>query len=158
MMWAAHLMRRLAILLLPLLTVNCAQPRLPASIPKLPAKPRVQYVMRYTDIKPGAGALAEPGKLYVLHYTGWLWDGTKFDSSRDKDKPFSFEQGKRKVIPGFDAGFQDMRVGGQRRLFIPYQLAYGEKGRGKIPGKANLIFDVELLEVKEPPPEAPPNR
>ncbi len=130
---------------------GCVSRRLPASIPQVIGRPKVQYVMRYLDSKIGTGALAEPGKVYVLHYTGWLRDGTKFDSSRDKGTPFSFEQGKRKVIPGFDAGFQGMRVGGQRRLFIPYQLAYGEKGRGKIPPHAELIFDVELLEVKDAP-------
>ena len=111
--------------------------------------------MRFVEGKPGTGSIAEPGKLLVLHYTGWLWDGTKFDSSRDKGTPFSFEQGKRKVIPGFDAGFEGMRVGGTRRLMIPYQLAYGVKGRGKIPPKADLIFDVELLEVKDAPPSMP---
>ena len=62
------------------------------------------------------------------------------------------EQGKRKVIPGWDAGFEGMRVGGKRRLFIPYQLAYGEKGRGKIPPKAELVFDVELMDVQDAPP------
>ena len=101
--------------------------------------------------------LAEAGKVFSVHNTGWLLDGTKFDSSRDK-KPLSFEQGKRKVIPGWDAGFEGMRVGGKRRLFIPYQLAYGEKGRGKIPPKAELIFDVELMDVQDPPAEATPPR
>ena len=104
--------------------------------------------MRFVDVKLGTGARAEAGKTFVVHYTGWLRDGTKFDSSRDRNQPITFEQGKRKVIPGWDAGFEGMRVGGQRRLFIPYQLAYGEKGRNKIPPKAELIFDVELIEVK----------
>jgi peptidylprolyl isomerase len=134
---------------------GCARPKLPASIPAVPGTLRTQYAMRYVDVKIGSGALAEPGKLYVVHYTGWLRDGKKFDSSRDKGQPLSFEQGKRRVIPGWDAGFEGMRVGGQRRLFIPYQLAYGEMGRGPIPPKAELIFDVELLDVKEPPPAAP---
>ena len=133
----------------------CARKRLPTAVPRLAGAARVQYVMRIVEGKPGMGAMAEPGKLYVLHYTGWLWDGTKFDSSRDKGTPFSFEQGKRKVIPGFDAGFEGMRVGGTRRLMIPYQLAYGVKGRGKIPPRADLIFDVELLEVKDAPPSTP---
>ncbi len=107
--------------------------------------------MRYVDVAVGAGKPAEPGKVYVVQYTGWLLDGTKFDSSRDRPEPFSFQQGQRKVIPGWDAGFEGMRVGGKRRLFIPYQLAYGEKGRNKIPPKAELIFNVELMDVKEPP-------
>lgn len=113
-----------------------------------------QYSMRYIEVAAGSGKLAEPGKVYVVNYTGWLYDGTQFDSSAGRD-PISFEQGKRKVIPGWDAGFEGMRVGGKRRFLIPYQLAYGEKGRGKIPPKADLIFDVELLDVKDPPaPEA----
>ncbi len=114
-----------------------------------------QYSMKYIDVQVGTGKLAEPGKVYVVQYTGWLKDGTQFDSSRDRPEPFSFEQGKRRVIPGWDAGFEGMHVGGKRRFFIPYQLAYGEKGRGKIPPKADLIFDVELIDVKEPPPEQP---
>ena len=126
--------------------------KLAASIPAAPGQMRTQYTMRYVDVAIGTGKLAEAGKVFSVHYTGWLLDGTKFDSSRDKEKPFSFEQGKRKVIPGWDAGFEGMRVGGKRRLFIPYQLAYGEKGRGKIPPKAELIFDVELMDVTDPPP------
>ena len=124
---------------------------LAASIPAAPGKMHTQYTMRCVDIAVGTGKLAEAGKVFSVHYTGWLLDGTKFDSSREK-KPLSFEQGKRKVIPGWDAGFEGMRVGGKRRLFIPYQLAYGEKGRGKIPPKAELIFDVELMDVQDPPP------
>ena len=112
--------------------------------------------MRYIDVERGTGRPAEPGKIYVVQYTGWLRDGTKFDSSRDRPEPFSFEQGKRKVIPGWDAGFEGMRVGGKRRLLIPYQLAYGENGRGKIPPKAELIFDVELIDVRDPPPAPSP--
>jgi peptidylprolyl isomerase len=108
--------------------------------------------MRIIDVSIGTGKLAEAGKLMVVHYTGYLRDGTKFDSSRDRNEPFSFEQGKRRVIPGFDNGCEGMRVGGKRRLLIPYQLAYGEKGRTpKIPARSELIFDIELLDVKEPP-------
>ncbi len=127
--------------------------KLPSSIPPARGKMITQYSMRYIEVEVGTGKLAEPGKVYVVQYTGWLTDGTKFDSSRDKPEPFSFEQGKRKVIPGWDAGFEGMRVGGKRRFFIPYQLAYGEKGRGKIPPKSELIFDVELMDVKDPPAE-----
>jgi peptidylprolyl isomerase len=131
---------------------GCAKhEKLAASIPAAPGKMQTQYTMRYVDVAIGSGKLAEAGKVFSVHYTGWLLDGTKFDSSREK-KPLSFEQGKRKVIPGWDAGFEGMRVGGKRRLFIPYQLAYGEKGRGKIPPKAELIFDVELMDVQDPPP------
>lgn len=143
-------------MLLALTFTGCVKrERLAAAIPAAPGKIKTQYTMRYIDVAMGTGKLAEPGKVYFVHYTGWLLDGTKFDSSRDRDKPLSFEQGKRKVIPGWDAGFEGMRVGGKRRLFIPYQLAYGEKGRGKIPPKAELIFDVELMDVQDPPPAEP---
>lgn len=131
---------------------------LPAAIPSVDGPLRTQYVMRYVDVAPGTGALAEPGKVFVVHYTGWLRDGTKFDSSRDRGTPLRFEQGKRRVIPGWDAGFEGMRVGARRRLVIPYQLAYGERGRGRIPPRAELIFDVELLGVEEPPPAADSTR
>jgi len=101
--------------------------------------------MRYTEIQAGSGAAAKPGQEYTVHYTGWLIDGKKFDSSRDRDQPLKFIQGRRRVIAGWEAGFEGMKVGGKRRLFIPYQMAYGEAGRGAIPSKAELIFDVELL-------------
>jgi peptidylprolyl isomerase len=137
---------------LAILMTGCAKrEKLAASIPPAPGSMHKQYTMRYVDVLIGTGKAAEAGKVFSVHYTGWLLDGTKFDSSREK-KPLSFEQGKRKVIPGWDAGFEGMRVGGKRRLFIPYQLAYGEKGRGKIPPKAELIFDVELMDVTDPPP------
>ena len=131
---------------------GCSKPKLAASIPLAPGQMHTQYSMRYVDVAVGTGKPAEAGKVFVVQYTGWLLDGTKFDSSRDRPEPLSFEQGKRKVIPGWDAGFEGMRVGGKRRLFIPYQLAYGEKGRNKIPPKAELIFDVELIDVKDAPP------
>ena len=129
---------------------------LPATIPPVAGPVRTQYAMRYVDVQLGTGALAEPGQVYAVHYTGWLRDGTKFDSSRDRGEPIRFEQGKRRVIPGWDAGFEGMRVGGRRRLFIPYQLAYGVRGRPPvIPPRAELIFDVELVGVS-PAPTAPP--
>ena len=126
--------------------------RVSPRVPAVKGKLRTQYTMRVIEVAVGTGKLAEAGKLMVVHYTGYLRDGTKFDSSRDRKEPFSFEQGKRRVIPGFDNGCEGMRVGGKRRLLIPYQLAYGEKGRTpKIPAKSELIFDIELLDVKEPP-------
>jgi peptidylprolyl isomerase len=143
-----------ALIIAATLTACMHREKLAASIPPAPGKIQAQYTMRYTDVSIGTGKPAEAGKVFSVHYTGWLLDGTKFDSSREK-KPLSFEQGKRKVIPGWDAGFEGMRVGGKRRLFIPYQLAYGEKGRGKIPPKAELIFDVELIDVQDPPPAEP---
>jgi peptidylprolyl isomerase len=123
-----------------------------AQIPAVKGELVTQYSMKYIEIAAGTGKPAEPGKVYVVQYTGWLTDGTKFDSSYDRGQPISFEQGKRKVIAGWDAGFEGMRVGGKRRFLIPYQLAYGEKGRGKIPPRAELIFDVELIDVQDAPP------
>ena len=105
--------------------------------------------LRYIDIKAGDGAPAEAGKEFSVHYTGWLRDGTKFDSSVDRGEPITFVQGRRQVIAGWDIGFEGMKVGGKRRLFIPYQFAYGEQGRGPIPPKAELVFDVELVGVKD---------
>lgn len=117
----------------------------------------MQYAMRVIEVEPGKGKLYEAGKLLKVHYTGYLRDGSKFDSSRDRNIPFEFEQGKRRVISGFDNCCEGLRVGGKRRLLIPYQLAYGEKGRPpKIPAKAELIFDIELLDVLEPPPAPSP--
>ena len=108
---------------------------------------------------PGDGAEAQAGQFYTVHYTGWLAsDGSKFDSSLDRNEPFTFQQGVRGVIPGWDYGLTGMHIGGKRRLFIPYQLAYGERGRPPvIPPKSDLIFDIELLSAgdTEPPPEPP---
>src|SRR5579885_1488579 len=103
--------------------------------------------LRYIDLTTGSGAPAAAGKKFTVHYTGWLKDGTKFDSSVDRKEPFSFVQGRRQVITGWDIGFEGMKVGGKRKLFIPYQLAYGEAGTGPIPSNAELIFEVELLDV-----------
>ena len=117
-------------------------------IPAAPGTPVEQIKMRWVDFWPGTGARAEPGQEYTVHYTGWLLDGTKFDSSVDGKEPFKFVQGRRMVIAGWEAGFEGLHVGGKRRLFVPYQMAYGEKGRGAIPPKAELIFDVDLLAVR----------
>jgi len=129
----------------------CAQvftAQMPASVPAVTGDVVAGPQLRYIDIKKGDGAPARPGAQYTLNYTGWLRDGTQFDSSVGRD-PFTFVQGRRQVIAGFDLGFEGMRVGGKRRIFIPYQMAYGEQGRGSIPPKAELIFDLELLDVKE---------
>lgn len=123
-----------------------------AQIPAIDVPVVAHYSARYADIKTGTGALAEAGKVYVVHYTLWLPDGKKIDSSIDRGTPFTFEHGKRRVIAGWEAGFEDMRVGGKRRLFVPYQLGYGVKGRGAIPSKSELIFDIELLDVRDPEP------
>jgi hypothetical protein len=117
--------------------------------PPIEGAPAELASLRYIDIVQGTGAPAAAGKRFTVHYTGWLRDGTKFDSSVDRNEPFDFIQGRRQVIAGWDIGFEGMRVGGKRRLYVPYQLAYGETGSGPIPPKAPLIFDVELLNVED---------
>jgi len=119
------------------------------------AKPKGKIVatpsgLKYTDVKVGNGPTPKQGEVVVVHYTGWLKDGTKFDSSRDRGEPFEFPLGAHQVIPGWDEGLATMKVGGRRTLFIPPKLGYGERGTpdGTIPPNAELKFDVELLSVK----------
>ena len=161
--------------------------KLPPGVPPAKGIVSTAFALRYQDIKVGTGPEAELGKMFKIHYTGWLAaDGHKFDSSydhrppvMDKDgkpvlgddgkpklgdpQPLSFPQGYGRLIPGFDQGVAGMRIGGKRRIFIPWQLAYGALGRpgpdaahSGIPAKADLIFDVELLEVTDLPMQ--PNR
>jgi peptidylprolyl isomerase len=164
--------------------------KLPPGVPPARGIVKSAFTLRYQDIKIGTGADAEPNKLYKVNYTGWLGStGTKFDSSfdhpgppvMDKDgkpvmgddgkpkrgdpQPMAFPQGMGRLIPGFDQGFAGMKVGGKRRLFIPWQLAYGAKGRPGpdpahpgIPPKSDLIFDVELVDISDLPtaPNGPP--
>ena len=130
-----------------------------SSIPHVPGIPKTLYALKYIDITIGKGPLAETHKWYTVHYTGWFPDGTKFDSSFDHQggEPIVFPCGARRVIYGWDTGFEGMHVGGKRRLFIPYQLAYGELGNPpRMPAKANLIFDVELLAQSDAPPAPKP--
>jgi peptidylprolyl isomerase len=161
--------------------------KLPPGVPPVRGILKTAFSLRYQDTKIGTGAVAEPNKLYKVHYTGWLAaDGRKFDSSYDHSRPpvlgkdgkpvlgddgkpkqgdpqpISFPQGFGRVIPGWDQGFEGMKIGGKRRIFIPWQLAYGAKGRPTndpknpgIPPKADLIFDVELIDVTDMP--MPPN-
>ncbi len=160
--------------------------KLPPGVPPGRGIVQTAFSLRYQDIKVGAGAEAAPGQIFKVHYTGWLAaDGHKFDSSYDhrppvmgKDgkpelgddgkpklgdpQPLSFPQGYGRLIPGFDQGVAGMKVGGKRRIFIPWQLAYGAHGRPGpdaqhpgIPPKSDLIFDVELLDAAEM--QMPPN-
>lgn len=101
------------------------------------------------DVTVGTGTEAVPGRRVRVHYTGTLMEGTKFDSSRDRDEPFEFTLGKGEVIPGWDEGIKGMKVGGSRRLTIPSRMAYGPISPGAgIPANAALKFDVELLGVE----------
>src|SRR3569833_86329 len=148
--------------------------KLPPGVPPGHGLVKTAFSLRYQDLRIGTGPDAEPNKTYKVQYTGWLAsDGHKFDSSYDhkrpildKDgkpeldadgkpkmgnaEPLSFPQGFGRLIPGFDQGFTGMKVGGKRRLFIPWQLAYGMRGRpGAIPPKADLIFDIELVDQSD---------
>ena len=109
--------------------------------------------LQITDTKVGDGATPKTGQTCVMHYTGWLYQngakGKKFDSSVDRGQPFEFPLGQRRVIAGWDEGVATMKVGGKRTLIIPPELGYGARGAGGvIPPNATLIFDVELLDVK----------
>jgi FKBP-type peptidyl-prolyl cis-trans isomerase len=114
--------------------------------------------LQKTDIVKGTGEGISLGQVAVVHYTGWLFDGnapeqkgTKFDSSRDRGQPFPFTVGAGEVIRGWDEGVQGMQPGGQRRLVIPPDLGYGDRGAGgAIPPGATLVFDVELLAIQQP--------
>lgn len=109
-----------------------------------------QSGLQYEDTREGTGAVAQAGQTVVVHYTGCLADGKKFDSSRDRGKPFDFKLGGGQVVRGWDEGVQGMKVGGLRKLTIPPELGYGSGGAGggAIPPNATLFFDIELLGVK----------
>ena len=105
-------------------------------------------VVEKTDLVVGTGAEAVAGDTLTVHYTGWLADGTKFDSSYDRGTPYTFRLGAGSVIAGWDQGIPGMKVGGKRRLIIPPSLAYGASGRPpQIPGNSTLKFEVELLAI-----------
>jgi peptidylprolyl isomerase len=127
----------------------------PSPIPVVKGTPVDRLALRSIDYVVGKGALFAPSKCLYVHYTGWLTNGTKFDSSRDTlpngtmGDPIAFPQGVRRVIVGWDMGFEGMRVGGKRRLLIPYPLAYGDGGRPPIPPRSDLIFDVQLMAIAD---------
>ncbi|MFH2140417.1 MAG: FKBP-type peptidyl-prolyl cis-trans isomerase [Pseudomonadota bacterium] len=128
----------------------CSQAELPA------AKPSKVTELMQIEVKAGAGTVASAGQKVSVHYTGWLYDeaapdykGSKFDSSRDRNRSFEFVLGAGQVINGWDVGVQGMKVGGQRTLVIPPEMGYGARGAGGvIPPNATLVFDVELLAIK----------
>jgi peptidylprolyl isomerase len=105
--------------------------------------------LRYEEMEVGTGAQPQKGEFIHVHYTGWLTDGTKFDSSYDRGVPFTFKLGAGQVIKGWDEGLATMKVGGKRKLYIPAALAYGERGAGNvIPPNADLVFEVHLVGIR----------
>ena len=128
------------------------------------------FSLAYIDVTAGTGELVKPSKYVTVKYTGYLTDGTKFDSSEDhpNKEPLTFQYGMHKVIQGWDTGFEGMHIGGKRRIFIPYQLAYGDAGRPPvIPAKSELVFDVEVVSQSDtdtsvakrmPPPRPVPQQ
>lgn len=105
--------------------------------------------LQYVDLVVGTGRTAELGDTATVHYTGWLADGSTFDSSRTRNEPFSFRVGAGRVIKGWDEGVLGMKVGGKRKLIIPPDLGYGARGAGNvIPPNATLTFEVELLGLR----------
>jgi FKBP-type peptidyl-prolyl cis-trans isomerase FkpA len=105
--------------------------------------------LKYEDVQEGTGAAAKAGDSIEVHYTGWLTDGKKFDSSLDRGQPFAFQLGAGRVIKGWDEGVAGMKIGGKRKLVIPAALGYGARGAGGvIPPNAELTFEVELLRIR----------
>ncbi len=105
--------------------------------------------LQYEDLTEGTGQEAKKGDTVQVHYTGWLTDGTPFDSSHDRGTPFSFPLGAGRVIAGWDEGVAGMKIGGKRKLLIPSKLGYGARGAaGAIPPNADLVFEVELLRIR----------
>jgi FKBP-type peptidyl-prolyl cis-trans isomerase len=127
---------------------KCSQSKQEPGTPPVLKEEEVKE-LRIVDVKEGTGAVAQTGKTVTVHYTGTLFNGTKFDSSLDRNQPFSFPLGAGQVIPGWELGVAGMKVGGKRKLYIPPNLGYGERGAGGvIPPNAVLVFDIELLNVQ----------
>jgi len=122
--------------------------------PALPGAPgtgkmhKLASGLQYDDLVVGSGKMAEPGMNVSLNYRGFLLDGTPFDNSYDRGEPLKFQIAGGQMIQGFDEGVRGMRIGGKRKILVPWSMAYGEAGRPPIPPKADLVFDLELLDVK----------
>jgi peptidylprolyl isomerase len=143
----------------PTMKLDYASPLVSAGVREELGEGPETFSLDYVDTKAGDGAAVETHKCLGVQYTGYLVDGMKFDSSHDRgNQPVEFLYGEHEVIPGWDTGFEGMRVGGERRLFIPYQLAYGENGRGPIPPRAELIFDIQAVSEADPRVGAPPGQ
>jgi FKBP-type peptidyl-prolyl cis-trans isomerase len=148
---AVSLTRLVALLLALTMTACRTANQSPAAPANNPSATEVTMPdgLKYTDDQIGTGAVATAGKTAVVNYTGWLMDGTKFDSSLDRNQPFSFPLGAGQVIKGWDEGVAGMKVGGKRTLIVPPELGYGARGAGNvIPPNATLKFQVELLDVR----------
>lgn len=128
--------------------LDVTEPRLPEEVDE-DDYTTTESGLKYYDLVEGTGETPKEGQTVVVHYTGWLEDGTQFDSSVDSGQPFSFPLGQGRVIPGWDEGVSTMKVGTKRQLVIPAELGYGDSGAGIIPPGATLIFEVELLEIQE---------
>jgi FKBP-type peptidyl-prolyl cis-trans isomerase len=126
------------------------KPAAPA-LPGLPGTGKMHKLasgLQYDDLVVGSGKMAEPGMNVSLNYRGFLLDGTPFDNSYDRGEPLKFQIAGGQMIQGFDEGVRGMRIGGKRKILVPWAMAYGEAGRPPIPPKADLVFDLELLDVK----------
>ena len=137
-----HLLVLTKILVLSFLFISCDSTSIsledPSTYPNL----------KITDITVGTGALPSFGNTVIVHYTGTFTNGVKFDSSKDRGVPFSFQIGVGEVIKGWDLGVSTMRIGGKRKLIIPPELGYGNKSQGPIPANSILVFEVELLGIQ----------
>ena len=134
----------------PSVTANATAAQTGGGPPPVSAQPTVTASgLKIIEIEAGTGDEAQKGQTVSVHYTGWLADGTKFDSSLDRGQPLSFVLGAGQMIPGFDEGVAGMKVGGERRLILPPGLAYGAQGRPpKIPANSELTFDVQLVSLQ----------
>ena len=142
-------MRFLLLISLALVTIGCSGSKSPDERDRKATDVTTPVTsLQIEDTKVGTGPEAQPGQRVSVHYTGTLIDGTKFDSSRDRNEPFEFRLGAGEVIPGWDQGVKGMKVGGTRKLTIPPSLAYGSQGSDPIPPNATLKFDIELLGLR----------